>query len=238
MMAAPAPDTIPVTPVRWPAAYRLRPASVPETQPSDKFGADGDSLQQLMALTSPLGRHQRGVVPLAFTGSAAMPDTVVSAFAHPAPEWQFADGTLPHMLLAETMAGAIENADLLYGQFLKDTEEGDCRLTFILERFQLEGRLHSVEDRARFESCYDRHDYSAAHQMVTSLHAAGADGLVFAGDTGKSAVVLNPDCLSRCARERALALAWDGVQFTRYYDYRDLHWVSIADSRFSRPASC
>ncbi len=221
------PNSIPKRLLTWPAAFRLRPIAVPQNPYAAAVAGDEADIEALIAHCSSVGRHNRGLVPLPFLSDFAAPETVLAAFANPAPEWQFAPTGLPHLAVAENAKAAIRMGKETFGQFLKDTDEGPCRVSFVLERFVLKGSFHEITDAEVFSRCYDAVDYTVSHQLVSALRAAEADGLIYARNEGNCAVVLKADCFSGYARERALALDWDGIRFTRYFDYRDLYWAEL-----------
>jgi len=191
------------------------------------LGEDSAGLQALIDLTSHTGRHDRDVVPLSFPAPLNMPAAVRAAFAFPAPEWQFSDGTVPHIVVADTLRAAITSATERYGQFLRDTEQGPCTLSFVVERYRLTGDFHTITDREVFAPCYNSADFSVAHALVNSLSTEKANGLIYDCLVGETALVLKPACLSGFNTERSVALDWNGAAFERYYDYRDLHWSRL-----------
>ncbi len=222
------PRSVPKSAISWPAAFRLRPASVPINEYAESVGSVASDIDALINLCSQVGRHNQGLVPLAFTASPSMSSAVVSAFANPAPEWQFVPTGLPHIAVAETLKGALVLGAEQFGQFLKDTEQQACRVSFVMERFLVKGTFHDITDAEVFPDCYNTVDYSSMHKLAHSFSEAGADGFVYSNNNKKYAVVLKPECLSGHAEERAVALEWDGVQFNRYFDYRDLFWADLA----------
>lgn len=222
------PNSIPKRQLTWPAAFRLRPTAIPQNPYAAAVADDEAGIEALIAHCSSIERHNRGLVPLPFPSDLTVPETVLAAFANPAPEWQFAPAGLPHLAVAENAKAAIRMGAETFGQFLKDTDEGPCRVSFVLERFVLKGSFHEITDTEVFSGCYDTVDYTVPHRLVGALHTVEADGLIYARSEGNCAVVLKAGCFSGCASERALALDWDGIGFSRYFDYRDLYWADLA----------
>ncbi|MBL4836474.1 MAG: hypothetical protein JKY34_02760 [Kordiimonadaceae bacterium] len=226
------PQTLDCVAVKWAAAFRLRPMAMPSAPTLAVLGEDEQDLLSLIDVRSPRARHDTGAARHNFTHHALMPSAVRSAFAHPSPEWRFALSATPHMVVCQNIRAAVCTASEQYGQFLKDTEQAACQLSFAMERYVLSGDFFDARDTDTFSACYGPHALdgraSAAQDLVADLGAQGADGLLYTTDEGSCAVVLNPDCVRVYAKERALAMQWDGNEFTRYFDYRDLHWVGLS----------
>ena len=214
-------------PVSWPAAYRLRPIELPSAPTLSLLGEDEQDIMSLIDMSSPRNRHETGAAPHTFSNYPRMPMAVRSAFAHPSPEWRFTPASMPHISVAEHISAAVSTASEQYGQFLADTNQVACKVSLALERYVLSGDFYDVRDRKIYTEFYDKSDSSIAQNFVATLSSNRADGLIYSRDGGDCAVVLNPDCVEAYAKERALAMQWDGKGFTRYFDYRDLHWVNI-----------
>lgn len=211
-------------PLDWPVAFRFRPASIPPATPL----ADKEGLEALIALCAPTARHDAGLVPLRFSAGPNILPIVKTAFANAAPEWRFVPGDVPHIAVASTMRAASQLIMDQLGQFLEDTDQPACQVSCVMERYTLKGDLYDITDTETYRAYYDTADNSEAHQMTSALQEAGSDGFMFAGMGGNVAVVLNPECFISCVVERAVAFCWDGVQFSRYYDYRNLNWAQLA----------
>ncbi|MEX0299935.1 MAG: hypothetical protein AB3N28_12765 [Kordiimonas sp.] len=222
------PRSVPKSSLSWPAAFRLRPASVPINEYAENVESNAGDIEALINLCSEVGRHNQGLVPLGFATPHSMPPAVVSAFANPAPEWHFAPTGLAHIAVAETLKGALALGAEQYGQFLKDTEQPACRVSFVMERFLVKGSFSDITDTEVFSACYNTVDYTVMHQLARGLSDTESDGFVYDVESQKYAVVLKPECLSGHAEERAIALEWDGMQFSRYFDYRDLFWSDLS----------
>lgn len=220
-------DRVPVGAVRWPAAFRLRPASVPAKRLADRWGIDLAGIEELARLCSPTARHDQGVVRLPFEADISVPAAIRAAFAHPMPEWRLAPGDMPHVTVSATLSAALAVASELYGRFLQDTKQPACQLSFVLERYQMTGIFHDVTDMELYKAYYSSGEDRHAHQFIKALYDAKADGAIFSVGGSQSAIVLNPERLQGGARERAVALEWNGDVFTRYFDYRDLHWGAL-----------
>ncbi|MBV1900459.1 MAG: hypothetical protein KUG56_02180 [Kordiimonadaceae bacterium] len=222
-------QTLDCVAVKWAAAFRLRPMAMPSAPTLAALGESEQDLLALIEMSSPRARYDIGAARHNFAHHALMPPAVQSAFAHPPPEWRFAPAAMPHMVVCQNIKAAVCSASEQYGQFLKDTEQAECQLSFVMERYVLSGDFFDARDRDAFSACYGPQaqtgQISAAQDLVSALGTQGADGLLYTTDGGPSAVVLNPECVRVYAKERALVLQWDGHDFTRYFDYRDLHWV-------------
>jgi len=219
--------SVPKTRIVWSTAFRLRPASVPDRPPLAKLGPDVETLTALKDLTSPSARHSSGNVLLGVSVPPGAAQSVLSAFSSSLPEWRFVADQTPHMLLSDSLEGAVMLACEIYGQFMLDTAEGPSTLSFIVERFTLAGTFHDISDRELFPSCYDSSNYTASQRLLADVAEAGADGLVFSAAGGSTAVLLRPECVDRSGTERAVALEWDGHKFIRAYDYRDMYWRAL-----------
>ena len=219
--------SVPRVAVDWPAAFRLRPTTLPQVAPLLLLGDDLEGLEALKDLTSPAVRHRRGTVPLPFDLQPGTSASVVSAFANSLPEWRFAGRGQAHMLLASTVTAAVAAATEVYGQFMLDTEEKPSVLSFMVERFRLSGSFADVSDSEVFPACYDSQSFEVSQQLVASLADEKKDGLIYDIEGGQGAVVLQPGGIVRAGIERGLGLQWNGTEFSRLYDYRDMYWREL-----------
>ncbi len=223
------PRSVPKSSVHWPAAFRLRPARLPATEPLALLGSKcSDDLLALKALTSPAERHKSGtaLLPLDLKENAA--EAVLSAFAGSLPEWRFAPRGTAHMLLASSITAAVSVAAEIYGQFMCDTAQKTSTLSFAVERYQLTGRFADVSDVELFPSCYEAQNYEASQGLTASLAAEQETGLLFQVAQDQAAIIFSPGAVTFAGTERALALEWNGSMFHRAYDYRDMYWRDMS----------
>jgi hypothetical protein len=223
------PRSVPKSRLDWPAAFRLKPARLPGTDPLALFGEDVAGLNDLKNITSPAMRHSMGNVPLPVDIQPGTSNSVLSAFATSLPEWRFAARGTAHMLVASSISAATAIAAEIYGRFMLDTGEATSTLSFQVERFQLAGSFADVCDREVFPACYNRKQFEVPQRLVGSLLHQGEDGLVFSAGDGQGVVVLKPNLITHSGIERAVALEWNGSRFHRAYDYRDMYWRDMDD---------
>lgn len=221
------PRSVPRTALDWPAAFRLRPARLPASDPLSLFGESCDDLRLLKDLTSPAARHKSGAVPLPFDVLAGTSEPVLSGFANSLPEWRFADRNTAHMVLGSSIAAAVAVAVEIYGRFMRDTKQAKSTLSFAVERFRLAGSFCDVSDMELFPGCYSDAHYGVPQKLVAALKSENEAGLVFDALAGQAAVILKPELLVFAGNERGLALEWDGARFERVYDYRDMYWRDL-----------
>jgi len=221
------PRSVPKVMIDWPVAFRLKPANLPESNSFTAMGKNVEGLRALKNLTSPAARHGSGAVPLPLDVPPGTSRSVVSAFAGSLPEWRFATREMAHMVLAASIPAAIAVAIEIYGQFMRDTSQSASTLSFQVERFHLKGKFADVADEELFPACYDLTDSTVSQRLASSLNVQGEDGLVFETGSGLAAIVLAPKLISRAGVERALALEWNGENFHRVYDYRDMYWRNL-----------
>jgi len=222
------PRSVPRTHAKWAAAFRLKPAKIPGTEPFAFFGQHSEeSLTALKNLTSPAARHLSQKVMLQTGIPVGASKSVLSAFASSLPEWRFVARGTPHMVLASTVGGAVAVATEIYGQFMRDTGQKSSMLSFVVERFHLAGTFADVCDSETFISCYDDKENQVPQHLVDALASSDEDGLIYDAGAGLAAVILNPAAITSASNERALALEWNGERFYRVYDYRDMYWRDL-----------
>ncbi|MCK0070797.1 hypothetical protein [Kordiimonas laminariae] len=223
--------SIPDSFLKWPAAYRLKPARVPADHALKDYGEDEAALDELIGLTAPTGRWQDGKIALEQGTEIGTAPEILEGFANPYPEWRFNPRSLPHMVVGDTIEAAVAFISEIYEAFLRDTNQPPCRMNFLLERYTLEGSFKDVTDREVFPACYSMADHSVSQQVVVDVAGSGNAGLLYEEEGGTVAVITQAKALKWHGQERAVVLDWDGARFTRMFDYRGLYWRDIGTKK-------
>lgn len=213
--------------LNWPAAYRLRPARLPATEPLALLGEEAAALLELKALTEPTPSNSVEELSKPSAEQRSRSEAVAGAFRAPLPEWRFARRGTPHIVLANSLEAALHVASEIYGQFMLDTGQGRSVMSFVVERYRLSGNFADVRTVADYPACYDPLAHYVPQRLVADLLTGGRTGLLYSAGAGEAVVALPSNKIIGGEIERALALEWDGIRFARSFDYRDMYWRDI-----------
>ena len=99
---------------------------------------------------------------------------------------------------------------------------------------RIDARFHDLRGDARpawAAVCLDPDDYAASRALGRRLRAAGSNGIVYpsvrrAG--GQCVGAFRPKAVGIPVQGRHLQYHWDGRRISRYFDYAEERWVSLA----------
>lgn len=234
------PRAVPTTSISWPAAMRLRAARLPSKDALYQLAGSSEAyeaLEKLADITDPRRRLCDGEIGHpALTKSDSHQDNSASETSlsslYPAafyqkPQWQFNDGTKAGFVAAKTLQAALDHARDVYGRFLKDCKAGPMTMQFIADRMKIDGVVHDLTDMDSFGVFYQSDDWTASQATAANLLTVGSKGFLYGIYPDQTAVITDASLISHSQSERAIAMKWDGVQFTQLFDYRDLYWKDL-----------
>jgi RES domain-containing protein len=229
--------------VSWRPSYRLIPSRYPTVGLYDAIAdpTDLDVVFAIEALANPRIRDELGELTLVpkeerLSGPGATP--VMAAFTHLNPEGsRFSDGTYGVYYAAHSLETAIAEVSYHRGAFLRRTQEPAIDIDMRLITASVEAELHDLteaEDDAaansdRYAAVLDPDDYGPSQSLGRRLRAVQSWGIRYpsvrhAG--GECVGIFRPRALRHAKAAAHLALHWDGVRITHWYEKRQPHAVN------------
>jgi RES domain len=233
--------SVPVRRVSWRPSYRLIASRYPTVGLYDAIAdpADLDVVFAIEALANPRIRDEIGELSLVpkderVTGPGAMP--VMAAFTHLNPEGsRFSDGSYGVYYAAHSLETAIAEVSHHRAIFLRRTAEPAIDVDMRLITAHVEAELHDLLEAGapagtanRFAAALDGGDYGPSQGLGRRLRAAASWGIRYpsvrhAG--GECVGIFRPRALRHAKAAAHLALHWDGVRITHWYEKRSPHAV-------------
>lgn len=226
--AVPAPDEVPVRPVRWNPCWRIVPSRFPPIDLFERIAdpADWEALAALESLTNDRVREQIGalhLVPVADRVSGPGASVLMAPFTHPNPSGsRFAELGRGVFYAARALDTAVAETVHHRAAFLHATRQPRIEIDMRVYAVDLDGRLHDIRGGA-WSTLTDPDSYAASQAFARRLHAAGADGIAYDSVRhrgGECAAVFRPRLLSNVRQERHLCYVWDGTRIAQIYEKR------------------
>lgn len=222
------PATVPVTPVRWPAARRIIRSAYP---PIDLFEdiadpADWPLLISAEQKTNPRLMETLGnldLIPAARRVGGPGSSFLMSPFTQVSPDRpsRFTTGAYGVLYAAERFETALAETVHHHGRFMARTREPPGWTSQFREIvLDIALTAHDLRtDPELFRAALDPDDYTAAHALGRALRQAGSDGIVYpsvraAG--GDCVGLFHPDRASGPTQGRHLDYHWDGERVDLY----------------------
>jgi hypothetical protein len=225
------PAKMPVVHVEWRPSYRLIPSRYPTVGLYDAIAdpADLDVVFAVEALTNPRIRDELGELPLVpaderVSGAGSTP--VMAAFTHLNPEGsRFSDGSYGVYYAAHTLETAIAEVGHHRAVFLARTEEPAIDVDLRLVTASVDAELHDLRALDAIAAAKILHPdhYAASQALGRRLRAAGSWGVHFPSvrhEGGLCVGIFRPRALGRARTGAHIALHWDGVRITHWYEKR------------------
>jgi hypothetical protein len=225
-----APQDAPLRAVAWKPSYRLIASRYPTVGLYDTIAdpADLEVVFAIEALTNPRLRNELGelqLVPPAERLSGAGSTPIMAAFTHLNPEGsRFSDGSYGVYYAADDLDTAVAEVSHHRAVFLARTQESALEIDLRLITSPLEARLHDLRGlRRSAPQLYDPADYSAGRALGRRLREAGSWGVLYHSvrhPGGLCAGVFRPRALKPAKESLHIALHWDGMRITHWYEKR------------------
>ncbi|HXF54773.1 MAG TPA: RES family NAD+ phosphorylase [Hyphomicrobiaceae bacterium] len=232
-------ESIPVSRVRWKAAYRLVPSRWP---PIDVFErvADADDwelLYELEALTNPRLRQEAGEISLVpparrVTGPGA--SVVMAPFTHASPDrpTRFSDGTYGVYYAANRFETALREVAFHMSLFYGATEDPPQNEAYRTYRGAVDALMHDLRkgDWSMFLDP-DVGTYRRPQELGRHLREAGSNGLVYPSVRhykGQCIGAFWPDVVGIPIQTKHIMLKWDGERISAWFDYETERWERLS----------
>ena len=215
---------VPVRRVRWRPCVRIVPSRFPPVHLFARVAdaADYDAVIAVESLTNERLREESGLterVPPADRVTGPGASYVMAPFTHVSPQGgRFNDGTFGAYYAAKTRETAIRETVYHRERFMAATKERPMDLEMRVLEADLDGTVHDVRGmREEVPSLYDPLDYTASQAFARKLHAAGANGIVYASvrhEGGQCVAVFKPRLLRRGRQAEHLLYRWNGERIS------------------------
>ena len=239
------PEDIPTTPIAWRPCYRLIPSRYPTVGLFDAIAdpADLDAVFAIEALTNPRIRDELGqlqLVPPAERVSGVGSTVIMAAFTHLNAEGsRFSDGGHGVYYAALALETAIAEVSHHRAVFLSRTREAAIDVDMRVITATLVAELHDLCGLGSAAApLLDPDDYRASQTLARHLRDAGSWGVVFPSvrhPNGFCAAAFRPRALSHARSGAHIALHWDGLRITHWYEKRGPHELPAAAGRARHP---
>jgi RES domain len=221
---------IPLSATAWKPSFRLIASRYPTVGLYDAIAdpADLEVVFAIEALTNPRLRNELGELQLVppderISGAGSTP--IMAAFTHLNPEGsRFSDGSWGVYYAANDLDTAIAEVSHHRAVFMARTQEPALEIDLRLITAPLEARLHDLRGlRRSAPPLYDPADYSAGRTLGRRLREAGSWGVLYHSvrhPGGLCAGVFRPRALKPAKESLHIALHWDGMRITHWYEKR------------------
>jgi hypothetical protein len=218
---------IPLSAVHWPSAVRIIRSAFP---PIDLFEDIADPADWPLLLAAEQKTNPRliesvgqlDLVPPARRVAGPGASYLMSPFTHASTDRpsRFSDGTFGVLYAGDSFAVALFETIHHHARFMARTSEAAGWTSQFREIvFGVTARLHDLRGDGDHAAVLDPEDYTAGHRLGASLHAAGAEGVVYPSvrrPGGDCVGLLYPDLASNPVQGRHLDYHWDGERVDLY----------------------
>jgi hypothetical protein len=229
----------PLARVRWRAAHRIIASRYPPIQLFERLTgdpADWERLAEVESLTNSRIRDEIGeirLVPAEDRVSGPGASWVMASFTHLSPRGsRFSDGSYGVYYAARELETAIAETTFHMGRFYEATKDPPHGEEMRVLVGGVDSSLHDLRgDPARWQAQLDPDDYSAGRELGRRLRKAGSNGIVYPSvrrRTGQCLGAFRPKAVGLPVPGRHLRYHWDGERISRYFDYAEERWVSLA----------
>jgi hypothetical protein len=157
----------------------------------------------------------------------------MAPFTHVNPNGsRFADGSYGVYYAARELATAIAETVYHLGRFYAATADpphGEAMRALV---GRIDARLHDIRGGdPRWTPLLDPDDYTASRALGQSLRAQGSNGIAYSSvrrSGGQCLGAFRPKAVGLPIQGRHLQYHWDGRRISRYFDYADERWVTLA----------
>lgn len=231
--------TPPQARVRWRAAQRIVPSRYPPIQLFERLSddpAEWELLAEIEGLTNPRIRDEIGLIRLVppeerVSGPGA--SWVMASFTHVSPRGsRFSDGAFGVYYAARELETAIAETVFHLGRFYAQTADPPHAEDMRVLAGTIDAGFHDLRGGApQWRACLDRDDYGASRVLGRELRAAGSNGIVYPSvrrRAGQCVGAFRPRAVGIPRQGRHLQYHWDGARISRYFDYAEDRWVTLA----------
>lgn len=231
-------SSIPLSRVRWAAAYRLVPSRYP---PIDAFERVADPkdwrlLHELAALTDPQLRQAAGDISLIppsrrVTGRGA--SVVMAPFTHASPDrpTRFSSGAYGVYYAGNRFETALREVAFHMAAFYRATNDAPHDEAYVAYHGAIDSVLHDLR-KGEWTDFLDPDpaNYQRPQELGRLLRDAGSNGLVYpsvrhAG--GQCIGAFWPDVVAIPVQARRVMLRWDGDRISAWFDYETDAWAEL-----------
>lgn len=212
----------------WTPCWRLIPSRYPTVGLFDAIAdpADLAVVFAIEALGNPRLRDELGeleLVPPDERVSGPGSTVIMAAFTHLNPEGsRFSDGSYGVYYAAKDVKTAL--AEVIHHReiFLSRTREPEIDVDMRVITAELRGKFHDLRGlQAPYAAVYARDHYGASQELGRHLREQGSLGVIYdsvrkAG--GTCAAIFRPRALTNAQSRQHLALHWDGVRVSHWYE--------------------
>ncbi len=226
--------SLPLARVAWRPSYRLIPSRYPTVGLYDAIAdpADLETVFAIEALANPRIRDELGELALVpegerVSGPGATP--IMAAFTHLNPEGsRFSDGSYGVYYAAHSLPTAVAEVGHHRAIFLRRTAEPAIDVDLRLITANVEAELHDLVEvpaagaaTGRFAAVLAPDDYGPSQAFGRGLREAGSWGLRWRSvrhAEGECVGIFRPRALRHAKAAAHVALHWDGLRFTHWYE--------------------
>jgi len=226
-----------LTRVRWREAWRIIASRYPPIALFERVSNDPavwDVLIELEQATNPRMRDEAGQIALVpperrVTGSNA--SWVMAPFTHINLNGsRFSDGSYGVYYAARSLQTAIKETGYHFARFAADSNDPPRREDMRVLLGSIDARLHDVSklDDVSKRRILDANSYAHSRTFAAALREDDSDGVVYPSvrdEGGMCFAAFWPDVPNRPVQERHLQYEWDGVRFSRWFDYKEERWA-------------
>jgi hypothetical protein len=230
--------SIPVSRIRWKAAYRLVPSRYPPIDIFERIAdpADWALLFELEALTNPRLRDEAGDISLVpperrVTGPGA--SIVMAPFTHASPErpTRFSAGSYGVYYAASRFETALREVAFHMGEFYGATGDPAHEESFRTYKGAIDSRLHDLRagNWAQFLDA-DTATYARPQELGRRLREAGSNGVVYPSvrhARGQCAGAFWPDVVGIPVQTQHIMLKWNGERISAWFDTESGAWLAL-----------
>jgi hypothetical protein len=229
---------IPISRIRWKAAYRLVPSRYPPIDIFERVAdpADWQALFELEALTNPRLREEAGEISLVpparrVTGPGA--SIVMAPFTHasPARPTRFSAGSYGVYYAASRFDTALREVAFHMGEFYGATGDPPHEESYRTYKGAIDSRLHDLRsgDWAPFLDP-DLATYARPQELGRRLREAGSNGVVYPSvrhARGQCAGAFWPDVVGIPVQTKHIMLKWNGERISAWFDTETGAWHAL-----------
>ncbi len=229
---------IPLTRVRWKAAYRLVPTRFPPIGIFERIADpdDWEALYALESMTNPRLREEAGeisLVPPARRVLGPGASIVMAPFTHVSPErpTRFSAGRYGVYYAGHKFETALREVAFHMGRFYAATKDGPHEGTLRTYEGAVDSKLHDLR-KGKWPQFLDPDParYAAPQELGRTLREDDSNGVVYpsvrhAG--GECIAAFWPDVVAIPKQTKHVGLKWDGKTISAWFDYETERWERL-----------
>jgi len=229
---------IPLTRVRWKAAFRLVPTRFPPISIFERIAApeDWEALYALESLTNPRLREEAGeisLVPAARRVFGPGASIVMAPFTHAstARPTRFSAGRYGVYYAGHKFETALREVAFHMGRFYAATRDPPHEESLRTYEGAIDAKLHDLR-KGRWPQFLDPdpEKYAGPQELGRMLREDGSNGVVYPSVRHRGGDCIGafwPDVVSIPKQTKHVALKWDGTAIVAWFDYGTEKWLGL-----------